>query len=269
MQAFPNGAVLVLDPALDMPRQALLDWVDAIAGSILPDDAPLVQATAMDPAQGAFIFVSQGPPAGSDPRVRLDDGAIEIVDSAGTALFDAPALDRVGHVEIVTIDGVEVPWIRPGTGPAPTPTDRAPLILDHGDLALIDESGLLVANSGERLELAAITYGDRSSAAQILSAYRPWIIGGMWAVLTLLVLGFLKRRHRGRGAPDARDSRPMALDRESEALGSLLLDRGRLTADQLDQATRLPIDWNVPLAKVRTARRWVSSADLHAEIARC
>lgn len=59
----------------------------------------------------------------------------------------------------------------------------------------------------------------------------------------------------------------MALDAESEAIGSLLLDRGTISADRLDQAEQLALDWNVSLVRVLNARKWVSSEDLYREIA--
>ena len=57
------------------------------------------------------------------------------------------------------------------------------------------------------------------------------------------------------------------LDAESEAIGSLLLDRGILTADQLVTAEDLAEDWNVPLVRVLMSRRWVTSRDLYSQIA--
>lgn len=59
----------------------------------------------------------------------------------------------------------------------------------------------------------------------------------------------------------------MALDAESEAIGSLLLERGALTADQLDQAEQLALDWDVSLVKVLNARKWVTSDTLYRVLA--
>ena len=59
----------------------------------------------------------------------------------------------------------------------------------------------------------------------------------------------------------------MALDAESEAIGSLLLDRGALTAEQLDAAEDLAEDWNVSLVKVLLSRRWLTTQTLYREIA--
>jgi glycosyltransferase XagB len=59
----------------------------------------------------------------------------------------------------------------------------------------------------------------------------------------------------------------VALDAESEAIGSLLLDRGALTAEQLDAAEDLAEDWNVSLVKVLLSRRWLTTQTLYREIA--
>ena len=56
----------------------------------------------------------------------------------------------------------------------------------------------------------------------------------------------------------------VALDAESEAIGSLLLDRGALTAEQLDAAEDLAEDWNVSLVKVLLSRRWLTTPGLCA-----
>ena len=59
----------------------------------------------------------------------------------------------------------------------------------------------------------------------------------------------------------------MPLDRDSEAIGALLLDRGVLSPDQLTAAEALAVDWNVPLVKALQARRWVRSDVLYRQIA--
>ena len=59
----------------------------------------------------------------------------------------------------------------------------------------------------------------------------------------------------------------MPLDRDSEAIGGLLLERGILTAEQLDVAEGLAESWNVSLVKVLQARRWVSSEELYRQVA--
>ncbi len=59
----------------------------------------------------------------------------------------------------------------------------------------------------------------------------------------------------------------MALDAESEAIGTLLLDRGILTPDQLFAAEDLAEDWGVSLVKVLLSRRWITSDQLYEQLA--
>ena len=59
----------------------------------------------------------------------------------------------------------------------------------------------------------------------------------------------------------------MPFDAESEAIGALLLDRGKLTADQLNVAETLAENWNVTLIQVLLARRWVTLETLYQQIA--
>ena len=59
----------------------------------------------------------------------------------------------------------------------------------------------------------------------------------------------------------------MPLDRESEAIGALLLDRGTLTAEQLDTAERLAESWNVSLVQVLMSRKWIGLDNLYRQVA--
>jgi glycosyltransferase XagB len=59
----------------------------------------------------------------------------------------------------------------------------------------------------------------------------------------------------------------MSLDTESEAIGSLLLERGILSPDQLDAAEQLALDWNVSLVKVLLSRRSVTSEQIYTQLA--
>jgi glycosyltransferase XagB len=58
-----------------------------------------------------------------------------------------------------------------------------------------------------------------------------------------------------------------SVDAESRAIGTLLYDRGLLSAEQIVEAERLAIDWDVPVIKVLHARRWISSESLYQAIA--
>ncbi|MDO6587673.1 glycosyltransferase family 2 protein [Salipiger sp. 1_MG-2023] len=59
----------------------------------------------------------------------------------------------------------------------------------------------------------------------------------------------------------------MRPDAESEAIGTLLLERGALTAEQLDEAEELAEKWNLSLVQVLLSRRWLTTHELYAQIA--
>lgn len=60
---------------------------------------------------------------------------------------------------------------------------------------------MILATSTDRAPLIEVSYPDRQSIAQLLAKYRPWIVGGLWIVLTLIVLGIFQRVYRARRAP--------------------------------------------------------------------
>jgi hypothetical protein len=199
-QQFLNGVDLVVDQGMTMSQGEILEWTVGIAGSILPDGARVAMKGSIGALNGTtpFIIISKETPEGANSDITLDDGAIEIRDAAGNVMFDGQDLDRLGIVHIVTVNGADGLWIRPGSGPAPVLSDRNPLVLDRGNLALIDDSGIVVATSTLTRDLLSVVYPDQTSVMQILAKYRPWIVGGLWAVLTLLVLGVFQRLNRSR-----------------------------------------------------------------------
>ena len=201
-QQYLNGVDLVVDPGLTMSQGEILEWTAGIAGSILPDGARVAMKGSVGGLDGTtpFIIISKETPKGANSDITLDDGAIEIRDTAGNVMFDGQDLDRLGIAHIVTVNGADGLWIRPGSGPAPVLSDRNPLVLDRGNLALIDDSGIVVATSTLNRDLVSVVYPDQTSVMQILAKYRPWIVGGLWAVLTLLVLGVFQRLYRSRRA---------------------------------------------------------------------
>ncbi|KMK64956.1 cellulose biosynthesis cyclic di-GMP-binding regulatory protein BcsB [Puniceibacterium sp. IMCC21224] len=206
-QQFSDGADLVVDTNLGMTQDDILRWSAGIAGSVLPDGSRVSLKGSIAALDGTtpFIVISKSSPAGADSEITLDEGAVEIRDSAGNLLFNGQDLDRLGIVQIVDLNGAKGLWIRPGSGPAPMLSDRNPLVLDRGNLALIDESGVVVATSTKRSDLLTVVYPDRTNVMQILAKYRPWIVGGFWAVLTLLMLGVFQRLYRSRRSPKQTD----------------------------------------------------------------
>lgn len=192
-QTFAGGVDLVVEPGTEV--KSYLPWLIPIAGALLPDAANITMREDMSAAGGEknpFLYVGKAAPPGADPDVRFDQGRMEIRDSAGETLFASAAMEETAVVQIVEIGDRAGIWLRPGTAPAPSPTRETPLLLDRGNLAFIDESGLIFATSTKRSELVDISYPDRTDITQVVAAYRPWIIGTVWLALTLLVVRSLQ-----------------------------------------------------------------------------
>jgi hypothetical protein len=70
--------------------------------------------------------------------------------------------------------------------------------LDRGNAAFIDPDGVRLAFSTTRDTLVQVTYPERFTWTTILEAYRPWIIGGVWLLVTILFVSLIQRLYRGR-----------------------------------------------------------------------
>lgn len=73
-----------------------------------------------------------------------------------------------------------------------------PLQLDRGQLAILDEDGLVLSVARSRADLLQIRYPDQTDLLQLLAKYRPWIVGAAWLALTLLLIRFLQGVYRKR-----------------------------------------------------------------------
>ncbi|PYE85969.1 cellulose biosynthesis cyclic di-GMP-binding regulatory protein BcsB [Pseudoroseicyclus aestuarii] len=206
-QEFAAGAAVILDTDLTQAPEALLDWLMPLAGSLLPGTGPITVTSGAHPeveaaAEGQwlppFLYVSDQPPGGSDPALRFDEGAAQLVDAEGAVVYGGDALERMGAVQIVTAQGRPGIWIRPGSGPAPEPTQAQPLILDRGDLALIDAEGVALALPTTEPALARIGYLDASLWRGMARQAWPWLVGVGWLLLTALALRALARRQARR-----------------------------------------------------------------------
>jgi hypothetical protein len=89
--------------------------------------------------------------------------------------------------QAVSADNATGMWIRPlaSDGALPAPLN---LRLDRGDVAFIDQTGVALAMSTERDTLLKISYPDQVSWLTIAERFRPWIVGGVWLMVTI---GFL------------------------------------------------------------------------------
>ena len=172
------------------------DFLNAIAptvAGILPKTAELKVTQSLDSAATTpFIFISDTPPAESDPRLRFDNGVVELRNASGDLMFSTNDFDRFSTAQIVTVGARVGLWLRPGSGSIPSPTSRQPLILDRGDVALIDNKGVVLSTSTTRNSLVQIEYPEQRDLAKILEQYRPWIVVGIWLLVSLIVIRILR-----------------------------------------------------------------------------
>ncbi|UWR30730.1 cellulose biosynthesis cyclic di-GMP-binding regulatory protein BcsB [Sulfitobacter sp. W002] len=203
-QEFGNGVQVVLDPALSLDFAQTLPWLAGVAGSVIPDRATILPRASVDALEGdePFFVISEQNPGDGDPLITFDQGRIEVRDRQDNLIYSGEDLSRLGVVQIVTRGDTRGLWLRPGNGPAPELTPERPMMLDRGDLALIGQDGVILATATDRSPLVDVVYPDRTSLAQMLAKYRPWIVGAIWVLVTLLVLVVFQRVYRARRGKD-------------------------------------------------------------------
>ena len=194
-QAFRDGVTVVAEPGVAESAWPLLL---PLAGALIPDRATVTGAAQLSQAEGPFIYVGANAPAGSDPAVRFDQGAVEILDGDGGVMFAGAGLEALSFVQVVETEQGTGIWIRPGDGPAPEPSRSIPLQLDRGQLAILDQDGLVLSVARSRTDLLQVRYPDQTDLLQLLAKYRPWIVGAAWLALTLLLIRFLQGVYRKR-----------------------------------------------------------------------
>jgi len=203
-QAFGDGVQVVLDPELSLDFEQTLPWLAGVAGSVIPDRAPILPRPSVDALEGdaPFFVISDQNPGDGEPLITFDQGRIEVRDTQDKLIYSGEDLSRLGVVQIVTRGKTRGLWLRPGTGPAPELTPQQPMVLDRGDLALIGQEGVILSTATDSSPLVDVVYPDRTSFAQMLAKYRPWIVGGIWVLITLFVLIAFQRIYRARRDKD-------------------------------------------------------------------
>jgi hypothetical protein len=87
-------------------------------------------------------------------------------------------------------------WLRPGrTVPE---HGHPPIRLDRGDIAVIDNTGIALAFSTDQKRTVNVVYHEIRSWTDIAGEYRPWIVGGIWLLLTIVFVRALSVMYRRR-----------------------------------------------------------------------
>jgi hypothetical protein len=196
-----NG-VEVLVPASAAARPlALLSLVSDVLDALSKETAPIV-VKFVDPGatptpDGPFIAVSNVPPAGVTQRVRFDRGRVLVTDRANRTRLDIGGLATGAVAQIVASGAYPGLWIKSLAADGALPISPA-VNLDRGDVAFFDKTGVALALSTERDTLLQISYPDQGSWLTLAERFRSWIIGGVWALLTIVLLFVLQRIYRRR-----------------------------------------------------------------------
>jgi Bacterial cellulose synthase subunit len=204
LATFWANGVEVLVPASTATRPSavvalLADVLNALSKESAPITVKYVDAGAAPVPGAPFIAVSNVAPAGATQRVRFDRGRVAVTDRGGRTRLDIGGLATGAVAQIVTSGTFPGLWIRPLTSDGSLPATPA-VYLDRGDVAFLDKTGVALALSTERDTLLRISYPDQGSWLTLAERFRSWIVGGLWAVLTIVILFVLQRIYRRRRA---------------------------------------------------------------------
>lgn len=144
-----------------------------------------------------FLWLHPEPPAGGySAPIRFDKGRILVRDSDGGVLLDSQALPGLSVASLLRKDGQRGLWLRSASNGVPL--DPTGLSGANGDLAFIDSHGVTLNIDSRGHDLTQITYPDYKSWIETYSAYKPWLFALAWILLTLLVIGLVRRMRQGK-----------------------------------------------------------------------
>jgi hypothetical protein len=194
--------VEVLVPASTASRPlAVVGLLAHVLNALSNESAPIVVKYVdpnIPPVPGApFLGVGNVAPAGATQRVRFDRGRVVITDRADRTRLDLGGLATGAVAQIVTSGAYPGLWIKPLTSDGSLPVSPA-VYLDRGDVAFLDKTGVALALSTERDTLLRIAYPDQGSWLTFLGRFRPWIVGAVWVLLTIVLLFVVQRTYRRR-----------------------------------------------------------------------
>jgi hypothetical protein len=174
----------------------LADVLNGLSKESAPITVKYIDGAAPVPT-APFLVVSNVPPAGATQRVRFDRGRVVVADRAGRTRLDIGGIATGAVAQIVTSGAQPGLWIKPLSSDGVLPISPA-VYLDRGDVAFLDKTGVALALSTERDTLLRISYPEQGSWLTFFERFRSWIVGGVWALITIVVLFTLQRMYRRR-----------------------------------------------------------------------
>jgi hypothetical protein len=195
-----NGIEVLIPAGTAMRPLTVVSLLADVLNGLSKESAPIavkyIDGAAPVPA-APFLVVSNVPPAGATQRVRFDRGRVVVADRAGRTRLDIGGIATGAVAQIVTSGAQPGLWIKPLSSDGVLPISPA-VYLDRGDVAFLDKTGVALALSTERDTLLRISYPEQGSWLTFFERFRSWIVGGVWALITIVVLFTLQRMYRRR-----------------------------------------------------------------------
>jgi hypothetical protein len=200
-----NGVEILLPRSAAERPLGVLPLLADIVAALTPESAvftvQFVAAGAAPAPSAAFMTVGHVPPSGSAPRVRFDRGRVAVADKSGQTLLDLGGFSSGAVAQVVNAGSHPGLWIKPLAEDGSLPASKE-LKLDRGDVAFLDRAGVALALSTVRDQLVRVTYPDQVSWLTVADRFRPWLIGALWALATVVFLFTLQKMLRRRPQSD-------------------------------------------------------------------
>ncbi len=196
-----NGVEVLIPASVSTRPLPVLGMLSDVLNSLSRESAPInvrfVAANVSPTPSAAFIAVSNVPPANAAPHVKFNNGRVVVTDRAGRTRLDLGGLTTGAVAQIVMSNRHSGLWIKPLTADGSLPASTG-FSLDRGNVAFVDKTGIALAMSTQRDTLLRISYPEKASWLSFAERFRSWIVGGLWLILTVVVLVILQRIYRRR-----------------------------------------------------------------------
>ncbi len=190
--AFADGVTVV------MPGPDALGGVRRLVSTLVDGQTPIRVSYGDIPEDGPYVLVSDSPPPGTDPSVRIEGETVPFIGIDGRNLIDSEAMSIFTIAQLVSDGGRTALWIRPGVDFASGVSAGKPVSLGRGDVAFIDGNGIELAFSTERDRLVDISYPDETSFLELLKRYWLWLVVIGWLLASAGFVYLLRSVYKSR-----------------------------------------------------------------------
>jgi hypothetical protein len=151
-----------------------------------------------------------------DAPVRMDQGGVQIRDKDGQTFFDVNILPKITIAQIVNASSSYGLLVIPSELIRHDFNEKLRLI--EGDVAFIDAHGVLLHIDSKQPTLAEVYYPDVKDWFAVLGAYRFWLLGLLWFLLSLAIVYLFRLSRRQRPGDDHDVEMPTPEDLHAQRL---------------------------------------------------